>query len=64
VGHEPRLKPALFTASLAHGLKSLRKKAPEAEKTIPQRLKPDSIRSFYGTAEAVPFQGSGFFRKL
>ena len=29
--------------------------------TIPQRLKPDTLRNGYGAAEAVPFQSSGIF---
>jgi len=35
-----------------------------SRKIAPQRLKPSLISVTYGTAEAVPFQSSEFFRKL
>jgi hypothetical protein len=49
------------------GLERLRKNqewTAKVKKTIPRRLKPARILLPYGTAEAVPFQSSEFFRSL
>jgi hypothetical protein len=54
----PGLKPLFSLRHHFHGLNSLRKKS-ENSKNIPQRLKPESFRRFFGTAEAVPFQNNG-----
>jgi hypothetical protein len=56
----PGLKPLFNLRHHFHGLNSLRKKS-ENSKNIPQRLKPESFRRFFGTAEAVPFQNNGVF---
>jgi hypothetical protein len=46
------------------GTQQLAEKLTREMKNIPQRLKPRSIRSSYGTTQGVPFQNGEFFRKL
>ena len=44
--------------------KQVAEKVAKGNKTIPQRLKPNSICGIYGTSKLVPFQIRGFFRSL